>query len=46
MPYIIKKEKGKYKIVRKIDNKVVGTSATLDKARASIGYRMSGEVKK
>ena len=45
MPYTIKKQNGKWKIIRKTDNKVVGTSSSLAKAQASIGYRMSGEKK-
>lgn len=46
MPYTIRKPRkkgGKYKIIRKDDGKVVGTSTSLAKARASIGYRMRGE---
>jgi len=45
MPYTIKKGKGPkpYKIVRKADGKVVGSSSSKAKAGASIGHRMSGE---
>ena len=46
MPYTIKKQGNKYKIIRKMDNKVVGTSTSRAKAGASIGYRMSNEPKK
>jgi hypothetical protein len=47
MPYKIKRNsKGGWDIVRKADNKVVGHSTNIAKARASIGYRMSGEKKK
>ena len=46
MPYDIRKSKNGYDIIRKADGKVVGTSDSLAKARASIGFRMSGEKKK
>lgn len=45
MPYTIKKVNGKYKIVRKIDGKVVGTSSTLQNAQGSIAHRMDAEHK-
>ena len=47
MPYkIIKRGKTKpYKIVRKEDNVVVGSSTSLAKAKRSIGYRMGAEHK-
>lgn len=47
MPYSIRKNsrKGGFDIIRKDDGKVVGHSDTIEKARASIGYRMSGEKK-
>lgn len=47
MPYTIKKGKdGKYKIIRKSDNKVVGTSVNLKNAQGSIAHRMDAEKKK
>jgi hypothetical protein len=46
MPYTIKKVAGKYKIIRKTDGKVVGTSATLANAQGSIAHRMDSEKKK
>ena len=48
MPYIIKKRKGPrpYKIIRKNDGKVVGSSTSMAKAKASIGHRMSNEPNK
>ena len=45
MPYKIKKVNGKYKIIRKTDNKVVGTSDTLANAQGSIAHRMDTEKK-
>lgn len=45
MPYLLRKVGNKWKIIRKADGKVVGTSSSLPKAKASIGYRMSGENK-
>ena len=46
MPYkIVKAAKGGWNIVRKADGVVVGHSDNIAKARASIGYRMSGESK-
>ncbi len=46
MPYTIKKVNGKYKIIRKSDMKVVGTSDTLKNAQGSIAHRMDAEPKK
>lgn len=47
MPYNIKRSaKGGWDIVKKTTGEVVGHSDTLPKARASIGYRLSGEKKK
>ena len=48
MPYTIRKRTGKrpYKIIRKEDNKVVGSSTSKRKAMASIGHRMDAEKKK
>jgi hypothetical protein len=46
MPYTIKVSKGKYKIIRKSDGKVVGTSDTMKKAQGSIAHRMDSEKKK
>jgi hypothetical protein len=46
MPYRIKENKGRYEIIRKSDNKVVGRSTTRKKAIGSIVHRMSGEKKK
>jgi hypothetical protein len=43
MPYIIKKVNGKYKIIRKADGKVVGTSTTLAKAKGSIYHRTKND---
>jgi hypothetical protein len=47
MPYYLKKRKKKGKtvwlIVRKRDNKVVGTSTSQTKAKASIWLRMRGD---
>jgi len=45
MPYTIQKVKGKYKIIRKTDGKVVGTSANLKNAQGSIAHRMDSEKK-
>lgn len=47
MPYTIKKVKGKkpYRIINKETGKVVGSSSSMAKARASIGHRMSAESK-
>jgi hypothetical protein len=45
MPYTIKKVNGKYKIIRKSDNKVVGTSKSLKMAQGSIAHRMDSEKK-
>ena len=45
MPYTIKKVNGKYKIIRKSDNVVVGTSATMKNAQGSIVHRMDSEKK-
>ena len=45
MPYTIKKVKGKYKIIRKTDGKVVGISANLKNAQGSITHRMDSEKK-
>ncbi len=48
MPYIIRKDSnsGKYKIVRKTDNKVVGTSDSKEKAEASVRARYANEKMK
>jgi len=46
MPYTIKKVNGKYKIIRKTDGKVVGTSDSLKNAQGSIAHRMDSEHKK
>lgn len=47
MPYKLRKaKKGGWEIVRKADGMVVGHSSNITKAKASIGYRMSGEKKK
>lgn len=46
MPYQIKKVGNKYKIVKKDTGKVVGTSDTLEKAKASIRARYGSENKK
>ena len=43
MPYNIRKAGAKYEIVRKEDGKVVGTSNSQQKARASVRARMAGE---
>lgn len=45
MPYKIVKRKGPrpYKIIRKEDGKVVGSSTSKGKAQRSIGYRMEAE---
>lgn len=45
MPYTIEKRKGPkpYKIIRKTDGKVVGSSASLADAKASIRARNAGE---
>lgn len=43
MPYIIKKVGGKYKIIRKTDGKVVGTSRSIKMAQGSIAHRMDAE---
>lgn len=47
MPYIIRRSKGPrpYKIVRKADGKIVGSSTSAGKAYASVRARMSGENK-
>ncbi len=45
MPYTIKKVKGKWKIIRKSDGKVVGTSDSLKNAQGSIAHRMDSEKK-
>ena len=45
MPYQIRKKAGRYQIIRRRDGKVVGTSDSLEKARASIAFRMQGERK-
>jgi hypothetical protein len=47
MPYrIVKRGKTKpYKIIRKEDGVVVGSSSSLAKAKRSIGYRMGAEHK-
>lgn len=45
MPYIVKKQKGKWIIVRKSDNTVVGHSDSKEKAEASVRARMAGEKK-
>ena len=46
MPYTIRKVNGKYKIIRKSDGKVVGTSSTMQMAQGSIAHRMDAEPKK
>ena len=46
MPYTIKVSKGKYKIVRKSDGKVVGTSSNMKDAQGSIAHRMDAEKDK
>ena len=47
MPYLLRRsKKGGWDIVRRADNKIVGHSANIAKAKASIGYRMLGEKKK
>ena len=46
MPYTIKKVGNKYKIIRKTDGKVVGTSDNLKNAQGSIVHRMDNEPKK
>jgi hypothetical protein len=48
MPYSIKKGKGArpWKIIRKSDNKIVGSSKTKADAKASIRARMQGESKR
>ncbi len=43
MPYIIRKVGDKWKIVRKSDRKVVGTSNDLKDAQGSIAHRMDAE---
>lgn len=43
MPYTIRKVAGKYKIVRKTDGTVVGTSDTLKNAQGSIAHRMDSQ---
>ena len=47
MPYTIKKntKTGKFEIIRKTDNKVVGMSETLKNAQGSIAHRMDSEKK-
>lgn len=46
MPYKIRKsKKGGWDIVKKTTGEVVGHSTNIHKAKASIGYRMSGEKK-
>lgn len=47
MPYTIRKGKGDrpYRIINKQTRKVVGTSTSLAKAKASIGHRESAEAK-
>ena len=46
MPYLIKRVGNKYKIIRKTDGKVVGTSDTMKNAQGSIAHRMDSETKK
>lgn len=46
MPYTLKKQGSKVAIVRKDTGKVVGTSDTVEKAKASIRARYAGENKK
>ena len=43
MPYSIRKSGSKYQIVRKDTGKVVGTSTSLSKAKASVRARLAGE---
>lgn len=45
MPYRIEKRKGPkpYKIVRKTDGKVVGSSSSMGDAKASVRARLAGE---
>lgn len=46
MPYKIRRsKKGGWDIIKKTTGKVVAHSDTMTKAKASIGYRMSGEKK-
>mgnify|MGYP001584856543 CR=1 FL=1 len=46
MPYSVKKVGNKYKIIKASTGKVVGTSDTLEQAKASIRARYMGENKK
>lgn len=46
MPYTIRKQSGKWVIIRKTDNKVVGHSDSKEKAEASVRARYAGESKK
>jgi hypothetical protein len=43
MPYDVKKQGGKWAIVRTSDNKVVGRSETKGQALASVRARMANE---
>ncbi len=45
MPYKIRKSNGTWKIIRKSDGKVVGTSSNLKNAQGSIAHRMDAEKK-
>ncbi len=43
MPYLIRRQGGKWVIIRKTDNKVVGHSDSKEKAQASVRARYAGE---
>lgn len=45
MPYTIRKQDGKWKIIKKTTGKVVGTSDTKAKAQASVRARYANENK-
>ena len=46
MPYLVQKRKGPrpFKIIRKIDGKVVGSSVSRMQARHSVSHRMEAET--